>query len=227
MLRPVGNLPPAVYWRRRFVLAGALVALVLLLVLTVKAFGSGRGSPAAAADTSSRNAPSPGASAATQPHRTSPATSASASRPVGSSAAAPSGSASSPAAPGPCTPAQLSVAALVEHPSYHVGQEPVVMLQVTDTGAAPCVQDFGQNKVELRVYNGESRVWGSNDCSAKSGPLPRTLLPHQPVRVRITWSGLSSQPACKGTRQRAGAGTYTLYASLGAKAGSAAQFAIA
>jgi hypothetical protein len=54
----------------------------------------------------------------------------------------------------------------------------------------------------------------------------RTLAVNQPVRVSIIWSGLSSQPNCAGTRQRVGAGSYTLYALLAGHVGTAAQFTI-
>jgi hypothetical protein len=141
--------------------------------------------------------------------------------------ASPSGASPSPAAPQPCKAANLRLAALVDRSSYRVGDQPVVMLEVTDTASAACVQDFGDGKVELQVYNGESRVWGSNDCSAASGPLVTTLSPNRAVRVSVTWSGLSSTPGCKGTRQRVGAGTYTLYASLDGHPGAATQFALA
>ena len=40
MLRPVGSLPPRVYWRRRAVLLAVLVAVILLVALTVHALGS-------------------------------------------------------------------------------------------------------------------------------------------------------------------------------------------
>ena len=49
---------------------------------------------------------------------------------------------------------------------------------------------------------------------------------HRPVQVAVTWSGLTSQPKCAGTRQRVGAGTYTLYAVLSGKTGTAKQFTI-
>ncbi len=46
------------------------------------------------------------------------------------------------------------------------------------------------------------------------------------VGVQITWSGLSSQPGCAGTRQRVGAGNYTLFPYLGGAQGTAAMFSI-
>jgi hypothetical protein len=125
-----------------------------------------------------------------------------------------------------CTPARLKVAAAVAQPSYHVGEQPMVLLQVTNVGTGPCVQNLADSQVELRVYNGESRVWGSHDCSVQPGVSDRILAAGQPVRVGVMWSGLSSQPKCAGTRQRVGAGTYTLYASLSGREGTAAQFSI-
>ena len=102
----------------------------------------------------------------------------------------------------------------------------MLMLQVTNPGTKPCVQDLSDQQIELRVYNGESRVWGSHDCQIEPGTADRTLTAGQSVRVSIVWSGLSSQPECAGTRQRVGAGTYTLYASLAGREGASAQFAI-
>jgi hypothetical protein len=47
-----------------------------------------------------------------------------------------------------------------------------------------------------------------------------------PIGFSLTWSGLTAQPGCAGTRQRVGAGTYTLYAALAGVNGKAAQFTI-
>jgi hypothetical protein len=126
----------------------------------------------------------------------------------------------------PCQAGALKVAAVVDKPSYRVGEQPMVLLQVTNTGSAPCVQNLADSQVELRVYNGESRVWGSHDCTVQPGVSDRTLAVGQPVRVSVVWSGLSSQPKCAGTRQRVGAGTYTLYALLSGKEGTAIQFSV-
>jgi hypothetical protein len=118
------------------------------------------------------------------------------------------------------------VSALAGQATYHVGDQPVLELQVVNPGPKPCVQDLADKQIELRVYNGESRVWGSHDCQIQPGTNLRTLAVNQPVRVAITWSGLTSQPSCAGTRQRVGAGNYTLYAVLAGKTGKAATFTI-
>jgi hypothetical protein len=226
MLHPVGSHTPSVYWRRRLVLLGTLALVVVLIVLTLRAVlgGDGGKHPAAAGTpttsaSSTHTASTPASSAA---HSSTPAPSSPAAQQTNATDAG--GSASG--MPATCSAKQLKVAAEVAKSSYSVGDEPVVMLQVTNSGPAPCVQDLADRQVVLEVYNGASRVWGSHDCKVEPGVHDRTLAVNQPVRVSIVWSGLSSQPHCAGTRQRVGAGTYTLYATLSGHRGTATQFSI-
>ncbi|MDT4960215.1 MAG: hypothetical protein QOD31_4014 [Pseudonocardiales bacterium] len=213
MLHPIGTRPPAVYWRRRLAL---FIALLVLVVLTAWVLRPGGDKKQAAADTSPHSTPhSTSHAAPTSAHPTS----------KHASTSAKASSTRSPVA-APCQAGALKVAAVVDKPSYRVGEQPMVLLQVTNTGSAPCVQNLADSQVELRVYNGESRVWGSHDCTVQAGVSDRTLAVGQPVRVSVVWSGLSSQPKCAGTRQRVGAGTYTLYALLSGKEGTAIQFSV-
>lgn len=226
MFSPVGSQPPSVYWRRRLVLLGSIGLVLVLLILTVKIAtsdgtepqaGGGHTTPPAqttpAADTSHSTS-----TAARSRHSTSAAST--------SSTSSTSSAKSSSPAPEPCVANNLQVAAVSSEPKFSVGDEPVLELQVTNNGDAPCVQDLADSQIELKVYNGESRVWGSHDCQIEPGTNPMTLEVGQPVRVSVTWSGLSSQPHCAGTRQRVGAGTYTLYAALAGHTGKATTFTI-
>lgn len=218
MLHPVGSRPPSVYWRRRLLLLASVVLLVLLVVLTVKAvFSDDGGSPAAQADGTTHPATSPRTTPSSTPTSSTASTPA---RPSSSTAH------SSSAVPARCKPAQLSVQAVVGKSRYKVGDKPVLTLQVTNTGPAPCVQNVADSQIELRVYNGASRVWGSHDCKIEPGVDDRTLAVGHPAGFSIEWSGLTAQPGCAGTRQRVGAGTYTLYAALSGHDGKAAQFTI-
>jgi hypothetical protein len=227
MFHPVGPQPPSVYWRRRLVVLSAVAAVLILLVLTVKIAATGGGQPAAGSTLRTQlntSHPRTTPAAETTTHPTGP-TSTSRSTAT-TTATSPRSSSSNSATPQPCAPSALAVQAVAAKSSYHVGDSPVLELQVTDIGAGPCVQDLADKQIELRVYNGESRVRGSHDCQIEPGTNLRTLNVDHPVRVAITWSGLSSQPGCAGTRQRVGAGTYTLYALLAGKTGKAAQFTI-
>lgn len=228
MLRPVGSLPPSVYWRRRALVA---VVLVLLIVLTVYVLQSGGGSSATptAATRSTTSSAAPSVAPASAP------TSALASTSAAAPAATPPSAATSPAtsvASSPaagvaaCVPTSLQVSAATQQATYHVGDEPTLFLQVVNPGPAPCAQDLADSQVELRVFNGESRVWGSHDCQIVPGSATKTLPVGTPVRIGVQWSGLSSQPGCAGTRQRVGAGSYTVYALLAGVQGAPAVFSL-
>jgi hypothetical protein len=213
-----------VYWRRRLLLLCGITVLLILLVLTVKiAADGGTTPPRGAGHTGIVSTPAGTTTHVSQPRHRPSTSHAGTSTPVSSPAASHSSSA---AAPQPCDPAQLKVSAVVGQRTYHVGDQPLLELQVTNPGPLPCVQDLADRQIELRVYNGESRVWGSHDCQIQPGSNPRTLAVNRPVRVAITWSGLTSQPNCAGTRQRVGAGTYTLYAVLSGHTGTATTFTI-
>jgi hypothetical protein len=228
MLHPVGSQPPAVYWRRRLVLLAALVLLLVLLILTARTVLSGDGGSAAAATGGTHTSQPPTTPAPDTSSTSGGGAPVDAQSPTGStqSASARKSGATSSAAPAPCTATQLAVKAVAGKPRYAVGDQPVLTLQVTNTGTAACVQNVADSQIVLRVYNGASRVWGSHDCQIQPGTDERTLEPGKPAGFSVVWSGLTSQPKCAGTRQRVGAGTYTLYAALSGHDGKATQFVI-
>ncbi len=219
MFSPVGNHPPSVYWRRRLFVLGSAIVLVLLIVLTVNVISGGGDTPVAASESSS-------SSAATTTSAPPATTTAPSSTQQSSSAASSSATSQAPSstAPAQCAASALAIEAVAGQSTYKVGAQPVLAVQVTNVGARPCVQDLSDKQIVLKVYNGESRVWGSHDCEIQPGTTERTLPVRQPVRVTITWSGRTSQAGCKGTRQQVGVGTYTLYATLAGKSGKADRF---
>lgn len=201
-MHPVGSQRAAVYWRRRLVLLAALV--IVAVVAYVVFFGRGSGRPGASANPPATTPP------ATTQARTTPAA-----HPTTTAAGS-----------GACAPAALKLAATTDAPSFKLGSQPVLALQVTNIGKTPCVADLSDRQIELLVYNGESRVWGSHDCQVQPGTQPMTLAVGSPVRRSITWTGLSSQPQCAGTRQLVGSGTYTLHAKLAGVEGATATFSL-
>ncbi len=241
MLHPVGPKAQSVYWRRRLTVLASVITLIVLLVVTVRVLFSDAGSagavaaghtspvadPATPAPTPAPSTPSAAASSSA-PAASSSAPAASGSD-AGSGSASGSGSSSSATSsppPVPCTPPALALAAATDAEQYRIGSQPQLSILVTNKTKAPCVQDLADPQIVLRVYNGESRVWGSHDCKIEPGTDQRTLMPGATVRVTIVWSGLTSQPNCAGTRQPVGAGTYTLFASLSGHEAKAAQFTI-
>ncbi|HJQ02879.1 MAG TPA: hypothetical protein VJ851_14885 [Jatrophihabitans sp.] len=213
MLHPVGDLAPSVYWRRRILLLAALLLAVLSIYALFFRHG-GNKAPAANGSFSS---------AGDSTGVTSPAGSST----VGSSTAGSSAASSSSAATKPCQPNQLAVSAASDASSYPAGAKPKVAIVVTNRGPQPCVQDLADAQIELRVYNGSARVWGSHDCQIQPGTSLATLPVGEPIRRAVEWSGLSSRPGCTGVRTRVGAGTYTLFAYLSGHSGKASRFTLA
>ena len=220
MLHPIGSLPPGVYWRRRLAAVALLVVVILLLAVTVHAL-TGRSKsttpPAAAATTTPPTGP--GTTPATTPVTSAAGTTSS----IATHSATPTATST---APKMCTKSQLKVAAATSAASYPVGSEPVMEIEVTNTGPTACVQDLADPQIELRIYNGAARVWGSHDCKITPGTDLETLPVNEAIVKTIQWSGLSSEPNCAGIRQRVGAGTYTLYAYLAGTQGTTVKFAI-
>jgi hypothetical protein len=210
MLHPVGDLAPTVYWRRRILLLAAL-ALALITVYAVFLRGGGNQAPKA---NGAFTSPDSTASRTTAGSSTAPHTSA-------------ASTATSSSAPKACVASQLTIAAASDAKSYPAGAKPKVALVVTNRGPAPCVQDLSDKQIELRVYNGSARVWGSHDCQVQPGTAASTLPVGQVIRREVEWSGLSSRVGCAGVRTRVAAGTYTLLAYLGGHAGSTTTFALA
>jgi hypothetical protein len=231
MFHPVGSQSAAVYWRRRLWFLAAVIALVALIAVTAHVvFAKGTGTPVAGGHSSptSQSPPASTTPSQTPTHQQSsrPAPSTSHASSSGASSGSSPASGSGSAMPTRCVASALSVVAVTSQPIYAVDAQPTLSLQVTNTGSAPCVQNLADSQVVLTVYNGVSRVWGSHDCKIQPGVDERTLAAHQPVKISVVWSGLSSEPACAGTRQQVGAGTYTLYPSLSGHEGKVAQFSI-
>lgn len=226
MLRPVGSASPSVYWRRRLLLLASLALLIVLIVLSIRTVFSGGSKPNAAAPSRSPASTTPPPPTATAESSTPSGHRTPSSSNAGSSGAGSSARGSSSVAASKCLPSQLRVQAVVGKSHYRAGDQPELLLQVTNTGPAPCVQDVADSQIALSVYNGASRVWGSHDCKIEPGTDIRTFAVGKPAGFSVVWSGLTSQPGCAAPRQRVGAGTYTLYAALSGHRGTAAQFTI-
>jgi hypothetical protein len=196
------------------VLLAALLLVALSIFALVNSGGGDGGSapPVASAADSRTSSAAPSTRAETT------------SRAVSTSPTAP---ASTVAAPVNCTASQLRITAASNAKTYPVNATPLLSLIVTDIGPRPCITDLADRQIELRVFAGSARVWGSHDCEVQPGTSRVTLPVGKAIQREIQWSGLSSQPACAGVRQRVPAGTYTVYALLAGRQGTPATFVMA
>ena len=220
MLHPVGQLPAAVYWRRR--------AVLLLLVLAALAAGVWFGAPflaprgnaqAAAPTTGPRPVP---ALERVVPSFASVATPTPPLLPAGTATAAAGAAAAAPAVPdpvagGPCTDDMIGLE--VHTPgTAAVGSKPTFELLVSNVSAVPCVRPLDKGLQELLLLDSAgNRIWGSNDCFPEAGSDPRTLAPGETVTIPLVWGGLTSEPTCTAPRSSPPAGNYVVRGRLDTK----------
>jgi len=218
VLHPVGSLPPRVYWKRR---AAGIVVVLLLAVVPFLLLGGRDPSEAAGAGATQPADPAgtpqlelvpaePLDTSTTAPTTTAPTTTGQPPATSGPPATSPP-----PAAPVPCTDAMLGVTAGSQQPQYSAQDKPTLLMTVKNVVAQPCLRDLGTAQQEWGLFDGDARLWGSNDCLAEPAANVQTLQPGQQVVLRVVWSGLSSDRQCTEPRQRLAPGDYQLRARIG------------
>ncbi|HET8681555.1 MAG TPA: hypothetical protein VFM54_06740 [Micromonosporaceae bacterium] len=199
----VGPLPPAVYWRRRGIVLGALV-----LVISIIAFSCG----------SSDEPTSPRSRTSATPSWTGIA--------VGPVVTAdPTPSASVPASAGPsgtppseeCLDAEISVmpATAGNKTQLARGEAITVYLRIRNVGTRTCSRDVGADEQELRISQGAQVLWSSDECGGARGSSVVPLPPGKGLEFNVLWNGRASTN-CQ-TRPLPSLGTYQLYARVGTK----------
>jgi hypothetical protein len=225
---PVGELPAAVYWRRRIVvlivLLGVLAGLTWLIVVLVNRPASS--SSGAAARTSAESSlPTPALERVVPSFTTlrtptpPPPTSLPPTSPPPAAAARPTPPVATPTPVpgGPCTDEMLGLA--VRAPAtVVVGSKPTFQLVVQNTSRVPCVRPLDKSLQEIVLLDRRGRrLWGSNDCFPGAGADRRTLDPGSALAFPLVWGGLTSEPTCTAPRVPPAAGSYLLRGRLDTK----------
>jgi hypothetical protein len=243
VLHPVGDLPAAVYWRRRLVVLVALLGVLggggwLAVALADRSGGSAGapGSSTGAAPTSERTPalervlPSlagvrtPVASSRVDPAearpRTTPATE---TAPVTASATP------TPTGPTPgsqCADDMIDLTVSVPD-SVASGSKPTLRMVVTNTSRVACVRTLDKELQEMVIARADgTRLWGSNDCFPEESDDRRRLESGESVVLSLVWSGLSSDPGCTAERTALPPGDYVVRGRLHTEASENAPLRI-
>lgn len=225
VLHPVGPLPAAAYWRRRAVLLGLILGILVgggwLTVAAVT--GPAKNTPVQAATTGSA-----GRSVATPSLEQVVPSLAAVQIPTVAATTTPAPEPTTPApeipaAPalvdgGPCADDMIAVEVRPSSPSVPVGSKPTLDLVITNVSPVSCVRslDKGLQEVVLLDTAGD-RVWGSNDCFPESTTDVRTLAAGEVAVFPVLWGGLSSEPSCSAPRMTPPPGAYVLRGRLDTK----------
>lgn len=71
-----------------------------------------------------------------------------------------------------CDPANLTVTAATDKPSYATGEVPQLSFTVKNTGATACVLNAGTDQQDFLITSGKQKekYWDSKDCQSDSTP---------------------------------------------------------
>lgn len=197
-----GSEPESVYWKRRGIVAGAVLALILLVVLGLSALGGGEEEPAVEADAAQNGwqTPSP-SSTLNRPYiRETPS----------SGPSEPPTSTAPPVAACPADMLMLQVVAAFGE--VRSGSEVPVSVLVASGADTACTADLREVAVELAA--GADVVYSSAHCETPQGEEVE-LSDGAGQTVEFTVDGLASDEGCEGARRELPAGEYDLRARLG------------
>ncbi|HEX2144687.1 MAG TPA: hypothetical protein VHG10_09285 [Glycomyces sp.] len=198
-----GSEPESVYWRRRGIVAGAVLALVLLVVFGLGELGGGDGRDTVGADVAQNEwkPPSPSTTLNRPYIRETP------------SSAEPSEPATSTAPLVVACPADdLMLQVVAAFDEVRSGSEVPVSVLVASGADTACTADLREVAVELAA--GADVVYSSAHCETPKGEQVE-LSGGGGQTVEFTMDGLASEEGCRGARRELPAGDYELRARLG------------
>ncbi|MFI5926186.1 hypothetical protein ACIA3K_09365 [Micromonospora sp. NPDC051543] len=233
----VGPLPPAVYWRRRAVVFGAV--LLFLIVVLYSCTGSGRsgGHPRAGSTPTPTSSPgavgpvltpqsgAPSASGSAAPSATErsadpDATNATDPGPGATTNDPPPDSAAGSVDDGTCTDAEISVTSAARPSSVQRGAVVDLQLKIKNTSKRTCSRNVGADLQEIFIKAGAEKVWSSDTCGKVQGSDVQSFTPGFERSYQVGWNGRDTS-RCDGAGLAAGpfapAGTYQVFARVGTK----------
>lgn len=186
-MKPVGPEGPQVYWKRRALVVGIALLVLLILFLIFRPKGG---------DEEQNSAPvSPSPSPSVTPVSPSPSVSGS-----------PSGSPTPASRTCPDTDIQVTVTP--DRQAYPADAEPEIALSIVNTGSFACQRDVGAGANEIVISSGGVQVWSSDDCNSSNEADLQTLEPGTPMVATVPWPRTESASGCSTDSPTVAAGAY-------------------
>lgn len=217
VINPVGPQPPAVYWRRRLLVALGIVVVLILLFVLFGGGSDGDGQTPVAAPTSPSASPTP--SSTTSPSATSSSTITPSASP---SATAPADLANLP----DCADSDIQVTSTVDKTTFPVGTPIKFTMTVTNTSDQTCKRNVGPKVNTISVTSGGVHVWSSDDCSPAGGDQIVAIPASQAYGITATWDQKLTDAGCPRDLGSAKAGSYDVESQNNGLASSATNFLI-
>lgn len=209
----VGPLPPAVYWRRRAVVLGAILLFVLVLVYSCA------GSDGQSTNSAAGSAASPSATVLTPQIDPTSAAGRSAAPAATPTATAGQPTSGQSATAGGCTDQEIDLAAVPAQTTVQPGTPVELTLRIKNVSNRTCSRDLGSLQQELYLKLGAQKIWSSDTCSNGRDSDVKSLVPNIVHEYQLTWNGRDSSRCAGGVASgpAPAPGGYLLFARLGSK----------
>jgi hypothetical protein len=200
--RPYGRLPARVYWFRRALVLGTLLALIFAIARVLS------GSPAT----------DPEATAKVAAAKASPSAAAGPLGPMPITTPSPGGTPTGSAPPavlaqptGPCTLSEITVTPVVG--TLQAGAAVPLTLQLTGIRPA-CTFEVTADSIVAKVATPKKRLWSSQDCPSSVKKSSVVVRSGAPTTIQVTWSGRYSDSQCSRAAGWVGPGSYQVVAAV-------------
>ena len=125
-----------------------------------------------------------------------------------------------------CVAGDITVSAATDKQSYGAGEDPVLILNIKNTGKVPCTMNVGTSQQEFVVTSGSDRIFSTRDCQKDPEDTKIKLEKGQEENARFTWNRVRSLPECQPISSKPRPGTYKLKVSLGDKESKPVTFVL-
>jgi hypothetical protein len=246
MRTTVGSLPPAVYWRRRAVVLGAVLLVAILIFVACSGGDNGNDQKRGLAPSSSAGAPVTTPSSAAPsgtpsfadaepggggPSLPAPGDITSQQPSLGDGSANGAGASTGPdgtnananaPAGATCADSEMSVTPLPSATTVKRGATVTIRLTIKNISARTCSRDVGADPQEIYIDQGARKFWSSDTCSNTHGSDVRQFTPGAVRQYSVTWNGRQSTAcsAALASGPAPAAGQYAIRGRLGTKISS-------
>jgi hypothetical protein len=224
MRTTVGPLPPAVYWRRRALVLGALLLGVIVLFVSCSG-GDDKNSKRGQGTSSQAPLPAPASSAPDdQPSFSDAKPGGGPSLPApndidsnqpslgdgtGNANGAGTGSSAAPGQNGTdenvtaatattCGDNEMSVTPVPASATIRRGTPVVIQLKIKNIGTRTCNRDVGADPQEIYIDQGVRKYWSSDTCSPAHSSDVKQFTPGAEREYSVTWNGRQSSKCSAG-----------------------------
>lgn len=187
---PVGDLPPEVYWRRRFMVLGIIILAIVVTWFLVTSPSGTQGNQAGGP----QGTPAPTVSVSPSG---SPAPTVDVSR--------------------PCTDADVTITATPNPRAFPSGTLPVFDVTISMVSLSPCKLSTTSSGTELLITSGSDRIFSTLDCPDDATINAREFILQPGTNdelFQVTWNRQRSAPGCTTVTATPGAGTYKVDLSI-------------